>query len=156
MTDIKNQWYEENIRGLDITVEQNTNLIDVLWDPVHKDERLFKDKTDFVFFALVVAIHKGKKPQYYEKGGGITHELRSEWGITDQRLMIVKLVTHKFPKPINKMDVAVIDLKCVSSLVQQGLDIVIGELKSEINWSRVGNLIYNEKFFEIINYDYNK
>ena len=54
------------------------------------------------------------------------------------------------------MDVKTIPGKCISSLVQQGLDIIQKELKTEITWSRINDLIVHEKFFETVNYVYQK
>ena len=151
MVDQSDKWYEETIRGLEITLD-NKKLIDDLWEEKDKDNRLFKDKTSFAFFSLVLAIYKGKEPDFYDRKKA--YELRSEWGTTDIREMGLKLVQHKFPKPVNKMDPKKIGLKCISSLVQQGLTIIEERLRTDRSWDRLGEEFLHEKFFETLNNDY--
>ena len=149
-------WYENNIRGLEISLKNNDFLNKLFIDD--SSNKLFEDKTVLCMFALVLAIYKGKEPKYYERSKlkdiSPYHEVRSEWGTTDLRTMCVKLVRHKFNSEINKIDTSKIPLKAVSSLVQQGLDIIEDTLKTEVTWDRLGVLLQDNKLFDVVNYDY--
>lgn len=149
-------WHEKDIRGLDISLK-NLDFLNKLFDD-DSSNKFFDNTTSLCMFALVLAIHKGKEPKYYERGTNkgikLHHELRSEWGKTDVREMCVKLVSDKFPNEVNKIDISKTPLIAVSSLAQQGLDIIEDTLKTEVTWDRLGELLLHNKFFDAVNYDY--